>query len=492
MMPRSQLTKPAALAGLLLLSGSGAGISLAADKEAGSGADTDAADGLAPEALVDEHPFHAPADRVQHGGRSPLSIWEGAHDSYLRATLKVEGAYFDQSDAWFGNAVENIGTNTNDWWEWVIHPGIDGSYKLPEHGEAYGRFSFVNSNTQDIDAAGSNAELGDVSFTNVENAYLGWRSGDLFGSLGQDALDISFGMQQYVVGTGFLFYSESSNGANRGAYWIGERKAAKYAGIVRLDLDRFKGSLVYLKANDNPSTNTRLGGATLDYDLGDFGGVGGGYYHVTSDMDTRDGMNVYDIRFQTTPFKGFEMADALKPIKLDGEYVYEDNGSALKAAGWYLSAGYDWEAIAWKPGLTYRYANFQGNNPNSATNEDFDPLFYGFYDWGYWYQGEILGEYVLTNSNLKSHMVRLSVQPLASVHANLFYYNFKLDDAAAFGVTSDDFANEWNLTLDWTIGDAFALSLVGAYAQPNDGAKQYTGGDDGWAYGMIYASYTFK
>jgi hypothetical protein len=33
---------------------------------------------------------------------------------------------------------------------------------------------------------------------------------------------------------------------------------------------------------------------------------------------------------------------------------------------------------------------------------------------------------------------------------------------------------------------------VGAYASPDDGAEQYTGGDDDWAYGMLYASFSFK
>jgi uncharacterized protein YciU (UPF0263 family) len=148
--------------------------------------------------------------------------------------------------------------------------------------------------------------------------------------------------------------------------------------------------------------------------------------------------------------------------------------------------------VAWKPSLTYRYAAFEGDNPDSGKSQDFDPLFYGFYDWGYWYQGEILGEYVLSNSNLNSHMVRLSLDPLDSVHVNLFYYKFKLDNADGFGVQSSDFADEWNLTVDWTVNDAFALSVVGAYAKPDDAAKEYTGGDDDWSYGMLYATYSFK
>jgi len=35
----------------------------------------------------------------------------------------------------------------------------------------------------------------------------------------------------------------------------------------------------------------------------------------------------------------------------------------------------------------------------------------GLSDWGYWFQGELLGEWVLPNSNLRSHMVRLELTP---------------------------------------------------------------------------------
>ena len=89
-------------------------------------------------------------------------------------------------------------------------------------------------------------------------------------------------------------------------------------------------------------------------------------------------------------------------------------------------------------------------------------------------------------------MVRLSVDPSSSVHVNLFYYKFKLDNADGFGVQSSDFADEFDLTVDWTVNDSFAMSVVGAYAKPDDAAKEYTGGNDDWSYGMVYATYSFK
>ena len=49
----------------------------------------------------------------------------------------------------------------------------------------------------------------------------------------------------------------------------------------------------------------------------------------------------------------------------------------------------------WQPVLYYRYAFFEGDNPNTAANENFNPLFPAFNDWGSWWQGEIAGEWFL-------------------------------------------------------------------------------------------------
>ena len=415
---------------------------------------------------------------------NPLRFYSGPNDSYLEGFIKTEAAYFAQNNSWFGKSRENLGNDSDSWWESAIRPGIQGSYFFESIGEMYGKFDAVQANTGNgIDAAGSNVGLGNVSDMRMEDAYIGWRSGNLFSSLGKDFLDLSFGRQQYTVGNGFLFYDEASDGGDRGAYWIGPRKAADYAGILRVKTGGFSSDFVYFKADDNPNSDTKVGGATVDYQFEKLGNVGGGFYHISSNIDSRDSMKVYDGRLSLNPFEAFEGLSALKPFKLEAEYVYEDADSGFDDGhGWYVSGGYQFEQIPWKPALTYRYASF---------DKDYDPLYYGFSDWGYWFQGEILGEYVLANSNLKSHMVRLNVNPIEPISVNLFYYNFKLDDAEAFGVNSDDYADEWDLTIDWTVNDHLSFSVVGAYVDPDDGAKEQTGGDNGWSYMMLYGSIKF-
>jgi hypothetical protein len=58
-------------------------------------------------------------------------------------------------------------------------------------------------------------------------------------------------------------------------------------------------------------------------------------------------------------------------------------------------------------------------------------------------------------------------------------------------VTSKDFAQEIDLTADWSVTEQLSFSAVGAVSLPGKGAKQYTGGNDNWWYLMVLASLRF-
>jgi len=447
--------------------------------------------------VSDSGPHPTRSGTGDHGSKSPLELWSGPNKSTLRMTLQAEMLYANQDASWFGEDEANLGESSSSWWETVVIPGLVGNYFSGKGDEWYAKLTAVASSTTDIDAAGSNVGYGDTSDVWAEDAYIGWRSGTRWSDLGKDFLNMSFGRQQYVAGNGFLFYSQSSNGGERGGYWMGSRTAADLAGVVQVNYKDLAVDLIYLEADDqdadtDPNNNTKVGGITLDYALGDFGGVGGGYYSVSSEEKPRDGMDIVDLRFSITPFKQFLPKSWAAPLVFEGEYVYQDNGDAMEAEGWYASGKYAWSDAAWSPTLTYRYSSFEGGVDADGKSKNYDPLFYGFYDWGYWYQGEVLGEYVLSNSNLNTSMVMVGLDPTDSIHVNLFYYHNELDDAAAFGVTSDEYADEYNITIDWTANDYLLFSLVGAYVDPDDAAIESTGGDDDWYYVMLYASFTFK
>ena len=117
----------------------------------------------------------------------------------------------------------------------------------------------------------------------------------------------------------------------------------------------------------------------------------------------------------------------------------------------------------------------------------------GFYDWGTWWQGEIAGEYFLSNSNLVSHQIRLHLTPSDALSGGLIGYSFRLDQPASFGsgVTSKNLAMELDAYADWKLNSNFTVSLVAAFANPQDAASQGYGRTSNFSYGMVYVAYAF-
>ena len=201
----------------------------------------------------------------------------------------------------------------------------------------------------------------------------------------------------------------------------------------------------------------------------------------------RDGLNVLNQRAYTPP------VSSVPDLSFEFEYAAERNGEALDSNAWTLQGSYELSDVSWKPKLSYRYAFFQGDDPSTAANEAFDPLLLGFYDWGTWWQGEIAGEYFLSNSNLTSHLLRAHFTPSEAVSGGLMFFKFGLDRPEAAGpqVTATDVASEIDAYVDWDVNSNFTVSLLGAYADPGKAVQQATGRTKNFVYGMVYAGYSF-
>jgi hypothetical protein len=357
-------------------------------------------------------------------------------DLTLQPTLQLDLAWFAQRNSWYGRSTADLGRNSDRWWEGAATPGLGASLDLHDAGSLYGRVSAVGAFTRGVDAAGTNVDDDTPSDIAVDDAYVGWNSGPLFAdSLGEEAVDLSFGRLPFELGTGFLFSDGRTEGGERAAYWLDPWQAYDLAGIVKVATRGAIGRAFYLTPDDDPDTDMELLGLDLEHELaeGSCGEdakvancVAAGYYNVfNSDIGTRDGMNVLDLRGDARPFA------AIPGVRLAGELAYERKGDDLEAYGWYGELGYAADDLPWSPYLSYRYAFFSGDDPDSERrSEAFDPLFYSGPDWGTWTQGEIIGEWVLESSNLISHTVRLNAYPSDALTLTALYYFFRLDDPA--------------------------------------------------------------
>ena len=323
-----------------------------------------------------------------------------------------------------------------------------------------------------------------------EDVYLGWRSGTSLGGT-EDLLDFTGGRAPYKIGHGFLVWDGAGEGGSRGGFWSNARKAWRYAGIARI---KPKHNLIegfFVERDDVPEaeTGTKLTGINYEYTPAENSTFGFTYLRAfarANVLPDRNGMDVLNGRI-------FTAMPGLSDLSFEAEYAWEKNHNLMRSTAWYAQGAYQLSKVAWKPKLSYRYAFFQGDDPKTPRNEAFDPLYVGFYDWGTWWQGEIAGEYFLANSNNISHQARIHMSPTESLGWGVIGDWFRLPRPSSFGsgATSSNVAFEVDSYVDWKINKNFTLSVVGAFANPEQAVQQAYKRTSNFVYGMVYIAYAF-
>ena len=161
------------------------------------------------------------------------------------------------------------------WGEMWIKPGVTTDLILSESAQLYSGLSYVGSGNIGRDVF----EQGNRGLYAVEDGYLGIRVGDREQA---SQWDISYGRQQYKIGSGMLVSVGAYNGFERGATTSFARRAWEEAGLVKwskgpLFIDGF-----YLNPNElrSSDTQTRLAGAKTELALGESQTVGLAYMNV--------------------------------------------------------------------------------------------------------------------------------------------------------------------------------------------------------------------
>jgi hypothetical protein len=400
----------------------------------------------------------------------------------FNADLIVAG--FANNNSWFGESESFLGDDTDNWLELGFEPQFSLEAPLGK-GTFFGKLSAVFTDTFGDDASGLTIGADDTHDASIEQGHIGWRMSDLFPGLVDDVFSISIGRQDYVIGTGLLIADGGGDGGDRGGWYLGMRKAFKTSAIARIASKELLAEAFYLENQPRSGgIEGDVAGGNFEYHFGDALTLGGTYLLADAkDIPGADELDVYSGRATWRPLTG---------LTLSGEYVHQ-NSDDIEADGWYAQAAYEAKDLPWSPVFSYRYATFDGDDPDTATDENFKSIAYGYTDYGFWYQGEITGNYPLGNNNLSSHLLRVKMQASEKVTLNLMYYNFSLDEPATLGagVTSDDWGDEVDFIVDWQATDKIYVIGVAGVLFPGKAAEQWVGGDDNWLYSMLYASYAF-
>ncbi|MBI3453049.1 MAG: alginate export family protein [Rhodospirillales bacterium] len=406
------------------------------------------------------------------------------------------------------------------WTEGFLKPLVGVEYDAGDSGTIYGGLSFVGAATRGQgEAQATSGTTNQPSHVALEDAFLGWKSGNMFPLWGNDAIDVSGGYQSFTVGDGFLVTDGTVDGVGRAAYYLGPRSAFENTLVFKLNTDPVRADFFHLKNRTNQSLLRRQDGAEtslygvnvewFESDHDDHGRtefearkwyVGLTALHVyNADSNAslnfsfrnggngsaltanREGLNVYSVRL------GGAFIGALPDFKLHGEAAIERNNRTdrrVSANAYHGEPSYTFSNLLFKPRVSYRYSHFSGDGaPGDRTDKSWDPLFSntGPRGIGTWSQGEIYSQYVGTNSNLNAHQIHLRVTPIDGVlNVGVLLYRLNYDrPSQTDNVSADRIMDEIDVYAEWTT-PIKNLNILGVLAagRPGNGVKQSIGSND--------------
>jgi hypothetical protein len=416
----------------------------------------------------------------------PLPLSAGSSETETTGTkwkygIQASAGYFNFRNSLFVDISPNPPGNLGeDWFEYAIKPWVSFERETSK-GTWFGSASWVFAGTG---ADASEISGGHARSTDFDQLYLGWR----YGSPQTGQFEVAAGRYPYKIAKGLLLTDGYADGGSRGAVWTNPREAWAPGARIQYLRAGHTVELFYLERDDRPELDSDIRFSGINYEWKSVNTdwtLGASYMAFkANDQDPQlDGADVWNLRLYTRPFS--------VPLTIEAEWAYEDNGLALDSTAWYIQPYWTWEEAPWKPVLYYRYAFFEGDNPDTLANEAFDPLFPDFHDWGSWWQGEIAGEWFLSNSNLKTHMLRLHTEPRDNIGTGLIYFDYSLDQPGSYqgGVSSSKLAKEVNWYMDWSVNKMFTFSFVLARNSPGPAVDEAHGRSESFRYGMVYLAF---
>jgi hypothetical protein len=378
------------------------------------------------------------------------------------------------------------------WSEYYVQPGISVKYRMNHGAYAYGGFSYLESGTAGYDNSGAPPRW----YGLPEQLYLGIHFANPFGRA--SSFDVSYGQQDYTSGNGMLVWSGASNGSIRGASYLGPRSAWRDAILAKLSVRDVTAQFFYLRPNAEVSsfTNTTLTGLNVVWNPPDQLRLGLQYIHASSDIQTRQGLDILEFRARWHPF-------AHDPhLWFQGDYATETS-SLVAANTWMAQVNYHFTGMKWSPLLNVGWYDLSGANPASTTWTGFDPLYFGN-DVPTWLPGVAL-QTLLGNTNQKIFATTLTMTPSATTSLQLNYIDAAVNQlnavlaipppntspVAAGGIPLPGYGKELSGTFSWQPNGYITWSPFFAYVTPGNGISANYSANHGSAKAWTFAGLMF-
>jgi hypothetical protein len=324
-----------------------------------------------------------------------------------------------------------------------------------------------------------------------------------FAKIAGSTLDLTVGRQDIAIEKLFVVAGGEDQGT---ANWLYLHNSFPLAARLDGEYGALKGSLFYAEVGDyvkdwtdlfagGVENDINLTGLNLHYDLNEKIFFYSGVFYKNEAPASEGGVGNED---DTTAFDvGLDVT--LFGLQLEGEYVKQTGDSGVSgdidrdANAYFASATYRFN-IPLAPYLRAMYISFSGDDPDTNDNEEYDPMFIGFRDWNRWIIGELVGEAHLPNSNKNDFILEAGFSPKMPMMISLMYIQHKLEEqeTLVYGpVSSDEWADEWNLFVDWPLSENLFAHLGAGYVTPGDAAKELLGSDDDAFFTQLWFNFSF-
>lgn len=389
--------------------------------------------------------------------------------TFVRARLEGVALAYSNDNSWFarpdlmlaGNPLVTgtpAGRGFTGWMETYVHAGLSGITPVADNFYVYGAASVM-----------ATASAGRELFTDetrghlaVEDAYAGFIVGQTTPAGNRHGLNMSAGRQRFQLANGFLIANTAGNGGERGALQANARWAADMTGLAQAFWNDNKLEAFFVDPDELPIVDSRTQIAGVNLELKPAPGLmlGGswltvprstaGYFSPTGQAGTRDGLELWDVRFTWAP-----VTPGTSGPFFGGEFAQQTNRNfAMRARAGYGEAGWSFPRSTWSPSFSYRLAYFSGDDPATQRFERWDPLLSGG-NGEQWVQGVNMFK-VLQDSNSIAHRFQARVRPGKKVELVSQFWVFRADSLSNIGgnpalqtLTSKDYGQEINLTAKW-------------------------------------------
>lgn len=427
-------------------------------------------------------------------------------------TLKVASSemVYTNNNAWFsqpapltnGNplAEKPSGAGYSAWLEGFASAGVYGIVELIPKANLhlYGGVNYLAS-----------FSAGDELFTdkgrvygNIEEAFTGIIGGGRTSKGKPYQYNVSYGRKQFTLGDGWLIINTSMNGYNRASLQLNPRWAGKsllQAGFVwdkiflqgfslrpnELDILNSRTTINGLNLQLSNNKNGVVAFSFLQVPKSDFR-----YYLPDGTVYTRDGLQVYNFRvFKNTGQEG--------RLFFKTEVGYQRNSHFdMNAWAYYGELGWKFNKVKGTPTISYRYAYFSGDDPDSKSYNRWDALYTGG-NGEQWVQGSNMYK-IVQNSNEITHRLQAVYSPLQKIQlvgqAWLFYAAQKNNiggNPALSNLDSRFYGTEFNLTVKYFHSRNWYFHLNTAYTLPGSAITDLISNTKDWFCLSFFARYSF-